>query len=151
MDEFEKWLQTLDIEIQNYIQNDLPDVVGMEAVNFFKQSFLDEGFTDKELVKWDDVKRRTEPRNPERASASRPILTGDTGDLMNSIKYEVDGTIIKVFSDSEYADAHNFGTDKAGRNKSTVIKKRQFIGESETLDKKILDAIEFDLNKLNKK
>ncbi len=37
---------------QDYLRKDVKKVIGVEAVNFYKKSFRDEGFTDKNLTKW---------------------------------------------------------------------------------------------------
>jgi len=67
-------------EVQNFLNGDVYEVVGIEAENFYRQSFRNEGFTYTSLEKWADVKCRTNPRpsQREKASAGRPILT-DTG------------------------------------------------------------------------
>lgn len=43
--------------IKRYIERDAPRIAGIEAVNHFKKSFMDEGFTDSNLVKWKPAKR----------------------------------------------------------------------------------------------
>jgi len=43
--------------VKNYINNKAPRIAGIEAVNHFKKSFMDEGFTDMNLVKWKPAKR----------------------------------------------------------------------------------------------
>lgn len=137
-------------QLEDYLQNTMPEIVGIEAVNHFQQSFIDEGFTDKELVKWDDVKRRTNARDSERAAATRPILTGDTGELADSITYTAHRNYVEITSDKDYALAHNEGTTNAGRNRNVTIKQRQFVGESETLSKVIEDIIKNDIKQIFK-
>ena len=44
-------------QIKRYIQRDAPRIVATEAVNHFKKSFLDGGFTDSYLVPWKPSKR----------------------------------------------------------------------------------------------
>lgn len=137
-------LQQSNAEFQRWFNNDLPDIVGVEAVNFFEESFQNEGFTDEILEPWQEVKRRSNPTRPDRAAASRPILTGATGDLGRSIEYSsspgevrITANPTNVGSSKDYAAAHNEGTKTAGRNNNVTIPKRQFVGESKTLDKKI--------------
>lgn len=43
--------------------DDIKDIVGKEAVDHFKESFQNEGFTDETLNPWKDVKRR-DPASP---------------------------------------------------------------------------------------
>lgn len=45
-------------ELERFRREDLPDIVGTEAVRHYNQSFVNEGATDKALKKWDNVKRR---------------------------------------------------------------------------------------------
>ena len=45
-------------EIERFKLEDVPDIIGTEAVNHYNESFVNEGFTDKSLKKWDNVKRR---------------------------------------------------------------------------------------------
>ncbi len=130
-------------EFRSFFNNQLPHIVGIEAVNFYKESFQNEGFTDQVLEKWQEVKRRINPRT-NRAASSRAILTGDTADLGRSIDFHPEGTDVKITadtrragSDKDYAAAHNEGTTTAGRGNKTTIPKRPFIKESETLNKKI--------------
>lgn len=136
-------------EFKRWFDSDLPEMVGVEAVNHFTESFQNEGFTDTGLEKWTEVKRRIDPKRIDRAAASRKILTGDTGDLGRSIEAKAQPGEVKITadttaagSDKDYAAAHNDGTTTAGRGNSTTIPKRQFIGKSATLDKKILDICE---------
>ncbi len=44
-------------KITEYIEDKAPRIVGIEAVNFFKNSFDNGGFTDSTLIKWKPVKR----------------------------------------------------------------------------------------------
>ena len=45
-------------ELERFRREDVPDIIGTEAVRHFNQSFVNEGATDKSLKKWPDVKRR---------------------------------------------------------------------------------------------
>lgn len=124
------------------VQNDLPIVVGKTAADFYKQSFHNEGFTNQSLVPWKDVKRRNDPR-VKGARSTRAILTGDTGDLGESIKYRSEPGKAVIYSDKKYAQAHNEGTTTAGRGNRTVIPKRQFMGPSKVMD----DIIEKEIRR----
>ena len=124
----------------------VPVIVGVEAVNHFKENFRIEGF--EEPGTWQDVKRRTNPTRPDHAAASRKILTGETGNLGRSIQYEAQEAQVTVFSDVAYAEAHNEGTATAGRNRNLTIPKRQFIGDSKKLEEKIEKEIDDRLKKI---
>jgi hypothetical protein len=45
-------------DVNRFIQKDAPKIAGKEAVDHFRDSFQNEGFTDANLEKWKDVKRR---------------------------------------------------------------------------------------------
>lgn len=57
-------------EIRRYREQELPDIIGTEAVNHFRESFANEGFTDETTTKWKDVKQRTNPKRVDRAAAA---------------------------------------------------------------------------------
>lgn len=44
--------------LEKFRKEDVPDIIGTEAVKHYNQSFVDEGATDKTLKKWENVKRR---------------------------------------------------------------------------------------------
>lgn len=132
-----------------YIRQDVRRIIGVEAVRHFKKSFHDEGFTDKALVKWKDVKRRTSPRKSQvgKASSKRKILTGETGDLGDSLDWTASGQGVVISSDVPYAQVHNDGL-RAGRGKGFKMPKRQFVGKSEVLVNKIASIIEPELRRI---
>ena len=120
------------------------------AEDHFRDSFHNEGFTDETLVKWPEVERRKEENQKitknkktgkkssrySRKQQTSPILT-DSGDLGDSIKWDMDyNKEIVITTDSEYAQIHNEG-GMAGRGKKVKIPKRQFMGPSKQLEKKI--------------
>ena len=115
--------------LEQAARKDIPDILGQAAVDAFKQNFQDEGFFSSG---WKEVKRRQ--GHARGAAASRPILTGSTGNLGRSIDYEVADNKATVFSDLPYAAAHNEGTTTAGRNNTTTIPQRQFIGNHKELE-----------------
>ena len=129
-------LDRLADRLPELINDDLPDILGQAAVDAFKQNFQDEGFFGSG---WQEVKRRQ--GKAKGAAASRPILTGERGDLGRSIQYEPKKGRAEVFSDIPYASAHNEGTTTAGRNHSTTIPKRQFIGSHKTLEDELEKTI----------
>lgn len=133
-------------EFKRWFNHTLPHLAGAEAVKHFKDSFHNEGFTDEVLVKWRDVQRRTNPKRVDRAAASRPILTGQTGDLARSIDFIPKPGMVVVRSDTkgagsdkDYAAAHNEGTISAGVKRNVVLPKRQFMGKSKVLDTKVME------------
>lgn len=140
--QFAQHLLSMSQEAENFINNEAPVIMGKEAVDFFQEGFQNEGFTDASLEPWKEVKRRQDPK-VKGARASRKILTGDTGDLGMSIESEVIGNgETEIKSDKPYSQAQNEGTDNAGRNRNVTIPKRQFIGDSQELDKRVLNALQ---------
>ncbi len=138
----------------------VPHIIGKEAVQHYEQSFANEGFTDKTLKKWKDVKRR-DPKSPwygfqlgnknnfSPTRASDKILTGSSKELQNSIRYVVKTDRVTVSTDKPYAAVHQFGLNSKIFGKKTFKQTpRPFIGKSEVLEKKITQKIEDKLNKI---
>jgi len=107
----------------------------VEAENHFKESFDNEGFTNKNLEKWQPVKRKKGGK----------ILTG-TGTLADTLDVKGSNGVLKVTSPTAYAQVHNEGGN-AGRNGSAKIPKRQFIGPSEKLNETFGKETERIINK----
>lgn len=84
-------------DIQQYLEGDAKHIVGQMAVDHFRKSFDNEGYTEELLNPWQEVERckpespwyghsgETERYSPERTRA--PILTGETGELKEAIRY----------------------------------------------------------------
>lgn len=171
-------------KLRKFLEKDIYIILGEEAVNHFQESFDNEGFTDKTLKKWDDVKRRDsnsswygfkygskakKPANhPSRngtkrkykkrkdspttnyspAATKHKILRGSTGDLKQSIAYKISGRKVHVFSDKKYAKVQNEGGKiKVFGNASATLPKRQFMGRSDALKRKIKKEWKRELNK----
>ncbi len=73
------------------------------------------------------------------------ILT-NTGNLKRSIDFTARPGMVMVRSDTkgsetnaDYAAAHNEGTTSAGVKHNVVIPKRQFMGKSKVLDRKVME------------
>jgi hypothetical protein len=144
-------------------------VIGTEGKNFILKNFKDEGFTDSSTEKWQE--RKTEDRkgrditryrttrkgnngkiNKEgklnkygKKINNRAILTGfATGGnkLRNSFKYRVSlgSNTVTFYTYKEYADRHNEGLDG--------MPKRQFMGKSAYLNKRIGEKIKNELDTL---
>lgn len=172
--EFSNYLSRLSGELSR-MEADLPDIVGTEAVNHFKQSFIDGGFTDAVLEKW--ATRKTKYGNATKDG--KEVLT-QSGDLADSIIYTGTPEGVEISTDKAYAQVHNEGgtitipvTRKmrawawamyynsgktnelykrlalTSKTKLTIIiPKRKFIGDSEVLDAAITDKIERTINSI---
>ena len=135
------------VALEKAINNDLKIKVGKQAVDLFTANFQKEGFQNGAIQKWREVKRRIDPRVTG-ARRTRPILTGDSGNLGRSLRYKIIGSEIIIYSDVPYAEAHNEGTTNAGRNHNVTIPQRQFIGDSLELKNIIEKEMDSFFNKL---
>ena len=150
-----RFLQDLQNKINGFANNlsrDLTDIIEVEGTNFIKKNFQDEGFNDSGLEKWEkrkttDSKGRDNTRYRTnrvgrkgslnkygRIIQDRPILTGHAtgGDkLRNSIRARKQGNSVVFFTYKQYAKRHNEGLNR--------MPKRQFMGKSKYLDRRIRD------------
>lgn len=122
----------------------LKDEVKDMSLNHFKKSFEIEGFNNEPFRRWKPLKRK-------RASpyTNNKILTR-TGRLKNSLRTQsyVGSRVwwIKYYSNVEYADVHNEGL-RSGSGRGFKMPKRQFMGNSRSLDKKIQTRIDNRIKK----
>lgn len=157
-------------EAKLYLKEDVGEVIGVEAVNHFKNNFQEEGFDGN---KW--ASRKT------KVHLNKKVLTGQGGGdhLGDSIDYRVEGNSTIIYTDKEYAQIHNEGgeitvTPKMKRffwaksmeakengdadlqeqykwmalSKTIHIVKREFMGESNILNEKITAKIMRDLTRI---
>lgn len=135
-------------EYQEFANHVAPEEIGRIAREFYTESFKNEGFTDASLQEWQEVKRRIEPRRPDLAAAKRGILI-NTGNLKRSLTYECFKGLVVVraeaFSPSgfDYARVHNWGTAR--------VPQRQFLGESQQLNDKIIAELKKIVEEINRK
>ena len=115
----------------------LPAKLGNGAVKFFRSNFDREGFLDRSVSKW--KRRKYKPRGGQ-----KKILTV-SGRLKRSIRRLQTswGRIVIGSKDVIYAERHNEGL--AG------MPKRQFIGESNTLEKALKKRIEKEIRNFEPK
>lgn len=145
-------LETIKKDIEELFSVDTMYDISNDAVNFYIDSFNNQGFTDITLIPW-------EKGNKELGATL--VLSGQ---LRNSIRtLSVDSDSFTVISDMEYSHAHNEGeiikispkmrnyfwamynkTKKEEwkwlaltKNSTITIPKRQFMGESQTLNEMI--------------
>lgn len=147
-------------EINEFVTgNDIKDIFGTEAVNHFKESFEKEGFTDRNLEKWKDVKRR-DPDSPwyghsgqtgefSEARTAAKILTGETKELQQSISYERTEGGARITNAAPYASVHQFGMQaKVYGKKAFTMPARPSMGKSVVLVSNIEDKIKSELIKI---
>lgn len=161
MDDFEKDIMRQTKELQEFMDNDLLDIMEVEGLNHFEESFDNEGFTDTGLKKWKprkttdkkgrDITRYRTNRVGKKGKLNRfgqknkgrAILTGHaTGGnkLRHSLKAKKVKDGVAFSSDKPYAERHNEGKDG--------MPKRQFMGASEALNKKVIKKIDKTLDKI---
>ena len=144
--DFSKHLEGIEAAVKKQLERDLPKKIGNLAVRMFKENFQKESFFGRA---WQEVKRRIQ--GAKGAAGKRKILTGPTGNLGRSIQFIPRDGSVTIESDLPYSEAHNEGTNNAGRSHNVRIPQRQFIGESPELtaaiEKKIEDEIYKALNK----
>ncbi len=163
MDAFEKDIMKMVNELEEFFEHDALDIIEVEGINQIEETFDNEGFTDTSLVKWE--KRKTVDKNKKDITKyrtnrrgkkgrlnrygskikGRPVLTGfKTGG--DKLRYSFRASKIKggiqFHTDKEYAQVHNEGLDG--------MPKRQFIGKSANLDKKIKKKFDQQLDKIFK-
>ncbi len=136
-------------EIKDFIaSDDAKDIVGTEAVNHFKESFSNEGFTDESLEKWPEVERRKpdsdwyghsgQTGKFSDARTAAKILSGETGELKETTTYTKTEKGVRVTNEKVYARVHNFGgMAKIYGKKEFQMLARPFIGKSKVMVDKI--------------
>lgn len=160
-EEFKREIARIRQKVPEFISMYGPKIAGTIAVSEFKHNFQTESFGEK---KWQEVQRRmagnpsnryAEKHHPARTT--RPILTGDTGDLGRSIEIKNTGdgkatvwTAPSAFGSKEpYGAVHNEGL-RAGRGKGFIMPKRQFMGRTGKLDERIVKELEKQIGRLMK-
>lgn len=122
-------------KLQEFTKGDgIKEVMGLEAVAFYKESFPKQGFTDESLEPWADVKRR-DPNSKQYGKGIRAtaLILIDSNELMNAIYYAPTENGVRVYNEKAYARVHNFG-GKAGKNAAPFqMIARPFIGPSTTM------------------
>ncbi len=132
-------------------QKKILTVAAEEAVQFFQDKFSErEGFLDTRVRKWKPRKR--EDKTFKTKGTKRGILIGPGGGtLWRSISrtsLNSKRTVIGIKGKAnKYASVHNYGL-RAGRGKGFKMPKRQFMGESKTLNRKIVRLIKKRIKKI---
>lgn len=131
---------------------DIKDILGTEAVNHFRESFQNQGFTDETLNPWKDVKRR-DPASPwyghsgqtgrfSNARTTAKILSGETRELQNAITYRRIPGGARIVNEKPYASVHQYGgRAKIYGKKEFQMTPRPFMGKSAVLVRNINDKI----------
>mgnify|MGYP006921349068 CR=1 FL=1 len=119
--------------------NKLVESAGVIAVNHFTKSFANQGFTDESIQRW-------QPRKRAERGKSRAVLV-KSGRLRRSLRSRRLGNLaVKIMTDVPYAKVHNNG-ERSGRGKGFTMPKRQFIGYSGQLNRKLIAFIDKNIKK----
>lgn len=124
---------------------DMVETMGIYAINHYKKSFIDGGFTDVNFKAWRQRKRT-------RDGDGRAILVGQGGGgrLKDSIRYrKINKYSVRIESNVIYANVHNEGL-RSGRGRGFIMPKRQFVGYSERLSRKIELRLRYNIEKIFK-
>lgn len=120
--------------------------MGQIALNHFTKSFRDQGFTDESLQSW-KPRKRVRGRN----DAGRAILV-KSGALRKLRKRNVGKYKTMILPNEaarEYASVHNNG-EMSGRGRGFKMPKRQFIGYSGKMDRKIKSKLNTRIKRIFK-
>lgn len=116
--------------------NKFTRIMGVEAKNFFVQSFRNQGFTDRRLERWQRRRNNSDP--------GRAILV-KSGNLRRSIRVLASSiNEVTIGSDLPYAQIHNEG----GRMRRGMMPRRQFIGESYQLNRRLMRILDRTIKKV---
>ena len=118
------------------------DAMGVLAANHFTTSFRNQGFTDETLERWQPRKRT------ERSRLGNRAILVKSGRLRRSIRTKRFGLLaVKILTDVPYASVHNNG-ERSGRGRGFKMPKRQFIGYSGVLNRKIIAKMDVTIKRI---
>jgi len=157
---FQQRLNEKMTEINTFVRDDVPEIIGVEAVNFFKDSFDKESF---EGNPWQDVKRR-DPNSPwygfsagakknfSDARTTAKILSGETGELKEAITFRKEPGAVTIVNEKPYAAVHNYGLQaKIFGKKEFKMPQRTFMEYSNELQDNIDSKIQNEITNIIKK
>ena len=119
-------------------------LIANTSKNHFVEGFRRGGFmTDDSVGGWKPRKYKS------KRSQGRAILV-KTGDLRRSIlvKSRAPERIIIGTEGIRYAMVHNFGLETGRRKARFIMPKREFIGDSKTLERKLIEMLNNQLRKI---
>ncbi len=178
INQFNELFQQRMAAIKAFAEGDkIKDIAGTEAINHFRSSFDNEGFTDSTLEPWKDVARR-DPASPwyghngfstekpakkikkgdtelvgnfSQARTTAKILTGGTSRLREGLFYKYIDTGVRITSPTGYGRVHQFGLPAKIYGKATFqMTPRPFMGRSVLLTKNIKKEINDEFIKILK-
>ncbi len=145
-----EFFKTLQKQLPKIKEEIIKEVILVESKNFARRNFRDQGFTDTSLTPWKPIaKQKKTPKNKKKKAIDGVAILVETGKLkQQATKPVAVPNGVKFTFTLPYAAVHNYGL-KAGRGPGFDMPKRQFIGESQELNKRIkAKCIKFLNNKL---
>ena len=111
----------------------LPTIVGETARNHFLTSFTKlDGFNDRPFQSWPARKKK---------NGGRKLLV-KTSRLKRGVRKKSIPQGVRIFNNVKYAATHNFGLNVKKRGGGSFkMPQRQFIGESNVLNKRVFKVI----------
>lgn len=134
-------------QLRHLMMRTLPVKAGSIAQQLFRDNFRQSGFVDTSLAKWKRSKRQDNPKDKDR---NYKTLLSRRNHLYNSIRKRTQPFTAIIFTDVIYARVHNEGGTAGRRGHRFIMPKRQFIGESRTLNRLISSKIEQEVESLFK-
>ncbi len=116
----------------------LQSVIQVEAEAFHAENFRKEGFTDIGFQKWDEIELNKKGKG-RKGFKRKSILIGEKGvGIMrrHATKGSLRGRRVVFEFPLAYMKVHNDG-GKAGRGSGFQMPKRQFVGKSAVLERRI--------------
>ena len=96
-------LQALAVDPSSFL-----DDIGNALIENVRQGFIGSESPDGES--WQEIQTRRKSKGVLRKAGDPPLR--DNGNLMDSISYAVNGTVLTIGSDSIYAATHQYGDKK---------------------------------------
>lgn len=129
----------------------LPIILGKEAKNFFLQAFRKGGFTDISFKRWIPRRKRL-AKGRTSATIKEAATLQKRGTLRRSIKVRpATFRKIRIFTNLVYAAIHNFGLKGLAFGKASfTMPKREFIGNSKVLERKLERTVLKQIDKVFK-
>lgn len=143
-EEFERKIKENAEQIKRAIDRTIPVKAGRAAKDHFQENFKKSGFVNNGLHPWTRSKRIGTAKD---SAGSYGTLLSGRNHLYSSINYKPERGKVTISNEVPYARVHNEGL-RAGRGRGFKMPKRQFIGESRELTKKVEEIIETEIGKI---
>lgn len=106
-EEFKERLISHKNEIRELIRNKAPRIVGVKALNFYKENYRKGGYLDRGFHSW-KITARQRLGGKYAASKYGPLLSARNR-MFSEIKYSVGDASVHIYNYTPYASVHNDG------------------------------------------